>query len=175
MLLPKYYYADDDPELYKYLNSQPHTIRHFARDEYLWQSGEYIETVYYILSGVIVSAIEHEDGYRKIVLFSGRGAIYPGCHETQFKIEQAITVRAVSEVEALAFPREQFYRMFQENRHLNAVMFETYAAFINLLLFEAAHQEFNSSLVKLCNLLYLFTINAPHSEKGRVEFTQEPV
>ncbi len=175
MLIPRYYYAGHDPELYQYLLAQPHTERCFQKDEYLWSAGEYIKEVYYIRSGVVVAAINHEDGYEKIFLFSGKGSIYPGCHETQFKIEQSITAKAISMVDTLVFPREQFYEMFQDNKRLNALMFETYAMYINLLLYESAHQEFNNVLVKLCNLLFLFFINVPAETVGRVNLSQEMI
>ena len=45
--------------------------------------------------------------------------------------------------------------MFRENPALAAALVEWYASYVNLLLYETAHQEYNGSFLKLCNLLYL--------------------
>lgn len=50
-----------------------------------------------------------------------------------------------------------------------------YASYINLLLYESAHQDYNSSFVKLCNLLYLFTQNSPDGRTDRIDLTQENI
>lgn len=167
---PRYYYSANDPELYQYLLTQPHRKRHFDSGDFLWKPGEFIERIYYICSGVAVSFVEHETGRRKIFLFAGNGSIYPGCHTMQFKIEQSILTQAITPMETLEFRREDFYRMFQMNTRLNAFMFESYAMYINLLLYETAHQGYNDSFVKLCNLLYLF---AQNRSQNTVELTQE--
>ena len=44
-----------------------------------------------------------------------------------------------------------------------------------LLLYESAHQDYNSSFVKLCNLLYLFTQNSPGGRTDRIDLTQENI
>ena len=85
MLLPRYYYSNDDPELYQYLLTQPHREKHFEAGDYLWKPGELINRVYYIKSGVAVAFVEHENGRKKILLFAGTGSIYPGCHNSRLK------------------------------------------------------------------------------------------
>lgn len=175
MQIPRYYYSGTDPALYQYLLTQPHQKRHFEKGEYLWKPGEYIERVYYIQSGIAVASVVHENGRRKIFLFAGKGSVYPGCHETKFKIELSITARTISTVDALEFDRREFYRMFRENPQLNTFMFESYAMYINLLLYETAHQEYNRSFVKLCNLLYLSAQNAPDGTENRLEMSQETI
>lgn len=170
MLSPRYFFSAGDPELYQYLLAQPHREQHFEPGEYLWKPGELIERVYYIKSGVAVASVEHENGRQKILLFAEKGSIYPGCQNSQFKIEMSITVRAISPMDTLEFQREHFYRMFQTNSRLNGFMFESYAMYINALLYETAHQGYNDSFVKLCNLLYLLARNRG---KNTIELTQE--
>lgn len=87
----------------------------------------------------------------------------------------SIIFKALSEMEVLSFTREDFYRMFQDNPKLNALMFEWYAMYINLLIYESAHQEYNNSFIKLCNLLYLFSQNSPSGQSLRVDLTQENI
>lgn len=65
MLLPRYYYSNNAPELYQYVLTQPHREKHFEPGDYLWKPGELIKRVYYIESGVAVSFVEHENGRKK--------------------------------------------------------------------------------------------------------------
>lgn len=45
--------------------------------------------------------------------------------------------------------------------------------YVNRLLFETVHQEYNSSFVKICNLLYLLTVNNPQSHGFDITVTQD--
>ena len=63
--------------------------------------------------------------------------------------------------------------MFEENAGLRRQVVNWYSMYINRFLFETIHQEFNSSLVKLCNLLYLLTVNQPANSGLVIEMTQE--
>ena len=44
--------------------------------------------------------------------------------------------------------------------------------YVNRLLFETVHQEYNTSLVKICNLLYLLTAGQTAGTGPEVETTQ---
>lgn len=175
MLIPRYYFYNDFTELYGYFLTQPHIKKTFLKNEYLWKPGEPLNHVYFILSGIGQALVEHEDGHQKILSFHSTGTVHPGCHKTVFKIEQSIIFKALSKMEVLSFTREDFYRMFQDNPKLNALMFEWYAMYINLLIYESAHQEYNNSFIKLCNLLYLFSQNSPSGQSLRVDLTQENI
>lgn len=75
-------------------------------------------------------------------------------------------------MEVLEFTKEQFRHIFEENAALSACVVEWFSMYTNLLLYETAHQEYNDSCVKLCNLLYLLFVNrAPGSEE--LDVTQE--
>lgn len=175
MLIPRYYFANDYTDLYEYFLTQPHKERNFQKDEYLWKPGECIERIYYIKTGIAQTLVEHEEGYRKILFFHSNGTVFPGCHESLFKIEKTIITKALSDMETLEFSRADFYRMFQENKRLSAIAFETYAMYINLLIYETAHQDYNNSFIKLCNLLYLFSQNSGGVKTNRVDLSQENV
>ena len=175
MLIPRYCFSGDYEELYDYFLSQPHKERIFSKGDYLWKPSEFIQHVYYIKSGICVTSAEHEDGYQKILFFHSKGTVFPGFHESMFKIEKSITTKALSEMSALEFRREDIYRMFQENSALSSIAFEAYAKLINLLIYETAHQEYNNSFIKLCNLLYLFSQNAPNGNPRHIELSQENI
>lgn len=175
MLIPRYYFYNDFTQLYEYFLTHPHVRKTFSKNEYLWKPGEPLTHVYYILSGIGQALVEHEDGHRKILSFHSAGTVHPGCHKTVFKIEQSIIFKALSHMEVLSFSWEDFYRMFQSNQKLNALMFEWYAMYINLLIYESAHQEYNHSFIKLCNLLYLFSQNSPAGQSMTINLTQENI
>lgn len=141
----------------------------------LWALGDPIRHVYYIESGIARTFVEHENGSRKILHFHSDGTVFPGCQNSVFKIEASIGTEALSEVQALAFTREDFYQMYQENMALNARVLETYAMYINLFIYESAHQDYNSAFIKVCNLLYLFSLHSPADTPERIDLTQQDI
>ncbi|WP_204245059.1 Crp/Fnr family transcriptional regulator [Cloacibacillus sp. An23] len=152
---PCYFFTGDFSAFHGYFLSRPHEARRFARGEFLWRPGEPFGNIHYIMSGAARCCVEHENGRRKIISFHGAGTIFPVYHERDYKIELAVTTEALSPVETLAFTKSGFRAMFEENRALAAAVVEWYASYVNLLLYDTAHQEYNGSFLKLCNLLYL--------------------
>lgn len=164
MQIPRYYYENDYRQFESFFLSQNPVHSHIKKGNILWSSGELLRTVYYIRSGFLETSVEHEDGYKKILSYHGSGTVFPGCHNTQYKIEQSLICRAVCDMEVLAFPREQFYQMQQENKELGAQVLEWYAMYINLLIYGYAHQDFNDAFTRLCNFLYIYIHHSPEKE-----------
>lgn len=175
MLIPRYYFAHDFEDFHEYLMTCPHTRKVFRKGELLWNPGEHVTRIYYILSGIALTSLEHENGQRKICSLHSTGTVFPGAHRFQFKIEHSISTSALSDMEVLCFSNEDFLDMLCTNRDLNLCAIDWYASYINLLLYESAHQEYNSSFIKLCNLLYLFLQNSPGGKDGRIDLTQENI
>ncbi|XBX04823.1 Crp/Fnr family transcriptional regulator [Enterocloster clostridioformis] len=175
MLIPRYFFAHDYKDFYDYFLSQPHVKKTFQKNDPLWGPGAPLTHIYYILSGIAQTSLEHENGSRKISSLHGSGTVFPGCHRVVFKIEQSIVVTAISDMEVLSFTKEQFLTMFLDNPELSLRTLDWYATYINLLLYEGAHQDYNNSFIKLCNLLYLFSQNAPDGEGSRIQLTQENI
>lgn len=155
METPRYFFTGDFGAFHEYFLAAPHRRRTFARGEYLWEPGEPFGSLHYFLSGAARCCVEHESGRRKIVSFHGTGTLFPVYHERAFRIERAITTEALSCVETLEFSLDDFRAMLSENAALAFALVEWYASYVNLLLYDAAHQEYNGSFIKLCNLLYL--------------------
>ena len=175
MLIPRYYFSNDFAGFYEYFLTQPHVRKTFQKEEALWKLDEPLTHVYYVISGAAVATLEHEDGFRKISSFHSSGTVFPVSHQSSFKIEQSIAVTAISEMETLCFTNETFLQMLCENRQLMLNTLNWYASYVNLLLYESAHQDYNSSFIKLCNLLYLFSQNSPSGQEGRIDLTQENI
>lgn len=175
MLIPRYYFSHDFEDFQEYFFSKPHTCLTFQKGDFLWKSGEPLTNVYYIVSGIALTTLEHENGSRKISSLHSSGTVFPGCHRLSFKIEQSIVTTALSTLEVLCFTKETFLEMFCSNKELSLYVLDWYASYINLLLYESAHQEYNSSFIKLCNLLYLFSQNSPKGTENHIHLTQENI
>lgn len=175
MLTPRYLFADDFASFYPYFLSQPHVRKSFQTGDALWAPDQPLETFHYIISGVAQNYVAHENGHRKIISFHGPGTVFPGYHQQDYRIERAIVTRALSPMEVLAFTRAQFQQMFASNSALSAQVVEWFAMYVNLLLYETAHQEYNDSFLKLCNLLYLLLKNQPGGQDGSISATQEDI
>ena len=175
MLNPRYYFADDFHTFYEYFLSQPHTVRTFRKGDYLWKPGQPYDRIQYYVSGASIHFSDHESGRRKIISFHGPGTLLPGYHTTDFRIELSLTTIALSEVKVLEFTIPQFRAMFESNKELAESVVNWYSMCVNRFLFETIHQEFNPSQVKLCNLLYLLTMNQPSNSGLVIEMTQEDI
>ncbi len=173
MLTPAYIFSNDFTAFASYFEEKPHTVRSFCKGEYLWAPGEPYEKLHYIRSGIAQNLLEHESGRRKIISFHGRGTIFPGYHRKRYKIERSLLTVALSAVDVLEFTSEQFTAMFRENAALQMQVIDWFSSYANLLLYEAAHQEYNNTFVKLCNLLYLLLISENGRESGLGDITQD--
>ena len=173
MRTPKYLYASDFNEYREELVAHvPSVERAFAKGSQLWRLGENVERVYYIDSGVLKTSLVHEDGYIKTLYFTGAGTLYPGFHETQFNIERSLVTEAVTAVKAIEFRRVDLYAYAKSQPNLMAAALELYATWINLHIYESAHQEYNSAFRKLCNLVYLLCTGGGYAPE-RVDLTQQ--
>ena len=173
MLTPRCFFSEDFRSFQDYFFSQPLRRRSFARGDYLWRPERPFESVHYILSGVSQNYVEHENGRRKIISFHGPGTLFPGYHRQDYKIERSLITRALSPMEVLEFSKEEFRLMFAHNGDLSAAVVEWYAMYVNLLLYDTAHQEYNSSFLKLCNLLYLLADSPVGGRQGVLNLTQD--
>lgn len=173
MLMPRYVFSNDFLPFQDYFLASPHRVRHFHIGDRLWRAGAPHEEIHYILEGIEMHYALHENGHRKIISFHGAGTVFPGYHQLDFKIERSLVTEALTEMTVLAFTRDQFKQMFESNASLAEAVVNWYAAYVNRLLFEAVHQEYNTSFLRLCNLLYLFAANTPAPESAVLPFTQD--
>lgn len=157
MLTPRYFFSQDFQQFQDYFLSRPHRKRTFQKGDCLWEPGRPCEKIHYFLSGAAIHYTDHESGRRKIISFHGAGTVFPGYHRTDYRIELSLVTTALTEIRALEFTVPQFQEMFETNTALSEQVVNWYAMYVNRFLFEAVHQEYNSSLVKICNLLYLLS------------------
>lgn len=166
---PKYIFADDFRSLEGYFAAAPHKDVSFRKGDYLWEPGEPFDRIHYIRSGVVENYLIHENGHRKILSFHAGGTIFPGFHYLHYKIEESLLSRAMTHVQAYEFTQAQFAQLFEANPALVRRVIDWFSSYTNLLIYDGAHQEYNSSFVRLCNLLYLLKL----SEVGRRNMLQD--
>lgn len=173
MLTPRYYFVGDFRAFQDYFLSCPHEEKVFQKGDFPWPLGAPYEKLHFILSGAEMHYSVHESGHRKIISFHGPGTVFPGYRQNDYRIELSLVTEALSDMRVLEFTLPHFSAMFEENAGLRRQVVNWYSMYINRFLFETIHQEFNSSLVKLCNLLYLLTVNQPANSGLVIEMTQE--
>lgn len=173
MLTPRYFFSDDFRPFYEYFLTQPHVKKTFHKGDYLWEPGAPYEKIHYIISGAEIHFADHENGRRKIISFHGAGTVFPGYRQNDYKIELSLITVALSEMKVLEFTVPQFQKMFETNVALSEQVINWYSMYINRFLFESIHQEYNSSLVKISNLLYLLTVNQPANSGLVIDMTQD--
>lgn len=154
-VLPRYYFSGEYADLYPKLLTLPHREMYVQPGDLLWKIGEPVTKNYYFLSGLVQCYVEHEDGHRKNLSFHGTGTIFPGVQKADYKIEKSILLKALTKVEAVAFDREDFYSLCLEYPPLMARLCEVQSAYINMLIYDSAHQRYNDTFLKVCNFLFL--------------------
>lgn len=155
MQTPTLLFSDDFSQLLSDFKNLPHQTVTLKKGEPLWKAGQPYHQIFYIQDGVVQNAIEHEEGFRKILSFHGQGTVFPAYHEKQYKIEDAIILTAMTDVTAMVFSVEDFAQLYYQNQDLQRATINWFSTYVNLLLYDAAHQTYNSSLMKLANLLFL--------------------
>lgn len=169
MLVPRYIFKNDFAQFYDLLQTYPHKVHSFAPGQYMWSPDEPLDTIHFIIKGLVKTSLEHEDGYSKIISFHGTRTIFPGFHQEDFKLERSLSSVAIIPSETLAFSRPVFQTIIEEHQAVAFTLINMYARYINLLLYETGHQEYNTAFVKLCNLLYLLS----SEEDNQLHLTQE--
>lgn len=175
MLVPHYCFSRDYSRFESLFETVAHRKVRLKVGDRLWNIGEPIRKVYFIRSGIVKTALEHEDGFSKILFYHSDGTCFPGCHNSYYQLENSIVSEAITGVDAWEFDIEDFYNLVMEDRELNAQVLETYASYINLFLYQAAHQDYNPALMKIANLLYLFSLYSPTGDGERVNLSQQDI
>ena len=170
---PKYIFAGDFRDLESYFAACPHKDVSFRKGDYLWEPGEPFDRIHYIRSGVVQNYLVHETGHRKIISFHAGGTIFPGFHYLHYQIEESLLSTAMTHVQAYEYTQDQFAAMFAENFTLVRHVIDWFSSYTNLLIYDSGIQEYNSSFVRLCNLLYLLKLSDTGRQNLLHELTQE--
>lgn len=171
MLVPRYIFKNDFAEFADLLQSYPHKVRFIPAGQYMWKTDEPHRTIHFIKNGLVETSLEHEDGFRKTISFHGAATIFPGFHQEDFKLELSLSSKAITDTQTIEFTKTTFQSILEAHQALTFAMLNSYARYVNLLLYEAGHQEYNTGFVKLCNLLYLIS----SENDAELHLTQEDI
>ncbi len=173
-ILPKYFFSGEYAKFYPLLLSLSHEEIIYHAGDLLWNVGEPITKIFYFRSGLAKCYVEHENGHKKILSFHGVGTIFPGVQKTDYKIENSIAIKALTEIVATVFERKEFYQFCIDNSPLMAQLYEMQSAYVNMLIYDAAHQRFNNTFHKVCNFLLLMARNSS-SGSNTITISQENI
>lgn len=169
MIYSMYFFSEDFLPFKTLLEALPSKPCFFKEGEYLWRPGDTIEYLHYIESGVLQFAINHPSGREKIISFHGRDTLFPMIDEGLVNLEHALEAQVLTDTRTTAFKRDDVYDLVQSNPKFSLGILNWYTRFVNLLLYEAGHQEYNDGFSKLCNIMYLLLCR----DKTELFITQE--
>ncbi|MDY3974768.1 Crp/Fnr family transcriptional regulator [uncultured Veillonella sp.] len=169
MTYAMYFFSEDFLSIKTLLQELPFTICNFKEGDYLWRPGDEIDYLHYINSGVAQFAINHHSGREKIISFHGRDTLFPVFYEGAIHLEGILEGQVLTNTQTMAIKREDFSELFKNHSEVSLAIIAWYTRFVNLLLYDTGHQEYNDGLKKLCNIIYLLLCR----DKTELFITQE--
>ncbi len=174
-LLSRYFYIDEFSRFDQVLRTYRHTRKTFAKGEFICRPGEPLTKCYYIAGGMAEMSVVHPDGDKRIFGYWGRGGIYPLIvSEQRFNLEYAITLRAITPVDALAFDIDAMRDIVLSHPDVGAVCVEHYGRFVNTLLFGSLACSFDSVMERLASFLRSCLIYLPNTDNS-ISLSQEDI
>ncbi|WP_298706634.1 Crp/Fnr family transcriptional regulator [uncultured Veillonella sp.] len=155
MLIPRYLFVEDFAVWKDFFQNQNPRVQHIKPGQFIWSPDETFHYVNFLESGLARTYLVHESGRRKILSYHGHNTIFPVFHELDFKIEKSLVTEAFTPMTIWQFTRSDFKKILEAHPEINHALLSWYARYVNLLIYETAHQEYNSGFVKLCNILWL--------------------
>lgn len=164
LIMSKYYFEKDFKEFETYIKKFRMVKKHYHQKQIISSQGETLKNGYYIQSGIMQLKIGNELGKEKTLAFFGPGSIFPlGVNEHHYAMEYAMTEIAFTDVIACEFNFTELRRMVMENSDLSLKMLEHYCDFVSFLFYEIASQSYDSTLIRIANIIYIFAIKIYHS------------
>ncbi|WMJ80405.1 Crp/Fnr family transcriptional regulator [Clostridium sp. MB40-C1] len=158
MYAPRYYFTDSFRKYETLFHSKEHEIQYYKKGEYLCGINDSMDTIFYIVSGTAKLSILHQSGHEKNFSFHGAGTIQPLYYPVNFSLEHSVLLLAISDMEVLAFKKEDFSKIVKENPEMYETLLEGFVRMVDLLMYDTANLLFNDGLVKTCNFLYSYLV-----------------
>lgn len=169
MSYPLYFFLEDFLSIRDLLNELPFKEFDFKDGDYLWKPGDPLDYLHYIECGVLQFSISHPTGHEKIISFHGRDTLFPMFYDGIVLLEDALAAQALADTHTIAVKRTDFHKLLVAHPEVSMAVIRWYTHFVNLMLYESGHQEYNDGFSKLCNLIYLLLCR----DKTVIEISQE--
>jgi len=173
MILPRYYFEGDFQLFEDWIENckiERVIIKKGNELKYLSQRKSI-----YIKSGMLKLAICNEDGNESVIMFAGKGIIYPvTCLEDQFTIEQFMSLKTVIDTEIIVFPKEKLLELIHISSEFAVAAINFYSKTVNSLLTKNILGGYENSEQSVCSFLYSYIIYNPNNN-NIVDFTQEEI
>ena len=173
MILPRYYFEGDFQPFEDWIeNCRLERIKIKKGNELKYLSQR--KSVY-IKNGMVKLSISNEDGNESVVMFAGKGIIYPvTCLEEQFTIEQFISLKTIVDTEIIVFPKEKIIELIHISSEFSVAAINFYSKTVNSLLTKNILSGYENSEQSVCSFLYSYIMYNPNNN-NIVDFTQEEI
>ena len=173
MILPRYYFEGDFQPFEDWIENcklERVKIKKGNVLKYLNQKNSV-----YIKNGMVKLSICNEEGNESVVMFAGKGIIYPvTCLEEQFTIEQFMSLKTVLDTEIMVFPKEKILELIHINSDFAVAAINFNSKTINSLLTKNILGGYENSEQSVCSFLYSYIIYNPN-HNNIVDFTQDEI
>lgn len=131
---------------------------------------------YYIRSGMVKLSVSNEDGSERIIMFLGKGSIYPVIvSDRSTTMENYLEFTAITNLDVIRFPSLKIKELLAENREFVYASIEHYMKYTNLLLCRSLLNLYNDSTKNICTFLYLYKQNLEELSGDILNLSQEQI
>lgn len=170
----KYFLHNDYFEFRDYLLKENPNIKFYKKDSYLSNSSEPLDYIYFILDGIIINTFIYKNGNEKAFTAHGKNTIIPLYSPINFHIENSIMLRALEDCHVIAFPKDKFANLLQNNKELNSQMYISYIKRIIFLLYENS-SLINDSGINRISVFLLNYINEHNPKDNVIPLSQKEI
>lgn len=175
MQLPRYFFENEFTVFEQDIIDQGAIQVNFMPGEYLSAPLELMEKCYYIKSGLAKLCILNDVGNVNSIMLFGPGEINPCvCGTYAFTLERYITVQAMTHVITFALSSEKVNYLMTKDYRFSAAVVEHYCRIANLMMVKDMLSNGVDSQSRVCNFLYLFSLNNPSPGKY-IKLTQDDI
>lgn len=142
------------------------------KGETLTQYGTINNTAYFIKSGILHLSLGHDDGIKGLTFF-GPGTIFPiGVELHEVRAEYEMILQAMTDLEVYYVSYPGLKKMVQLNGQFAGELLQENCDFVGYLFFDTINTTFESSLKRICDVLYLY-LDKINPDRNQIALSQE--
>lgn len=162
IIYPSIYFYKKFTEFEELVKTEALEERHCAKGDSLTRYGSINNHAHYIKSGIIHLSLAHPGGGEKSLALFGPGSIFPiGMTQHRFKAEYEMILRAFTDLHVYRLPYMTLRKLALKKPELAVALLEFDCDFIGYLFFDSVNQAFETTLARICDILYLYYTDSP--------------